>query len=254
MAGVFSYGTPFSLIPSLTALHVSSQQTDAGLAFRHPCFPSCAPSRAQLLTFGEEGLPIEGLCGWRQPCPAGLQGVLQSFQVCHMGSEEARFHDRDPYPKRSHVSPGVRAERGFWVLVFIGRGPSGTCVGMLRWEESQDFCQEETSPLPRDEGQAGQREGGVSFVFVFWPCCVMQVISSPIRAQTRAPCSQSIESYPLDHQGSPKEVEFFFLLYSLLAPRAGTSKLLKGPDSKYFQHCRFKCYVGTYITDYSVTV
>lgn len=139
MAGVFSYGIPFSLIPSLTALHVSSQQADAGLAFWHPCFPSCAPSGAQLLTFGEEGLPIEGLCGWRQPCPAGLQGVLQSFQVCHRGSEEARFHDRDPYPKRSHISPGVRAERGFWVLVFIGRGPSGTCVGMLRWEEGQDF-------------------------------------------------------------------------------------------------------------------
>lgn len=65
MAGVFSYGTPFSLTPSLTAPHVSSQQADAGLAFWHPCFPSYAPSWAQLLTFGEEGLPVEGLCGWR---------------------------------------------------------------------------------------------------------------------------------------------------------------------------------------------
>lgn len=121
MAWVF-YGIPFTLTPSLTALPTSSQQAGAGLAFVALSFPFICPCVGPSLTFGEEGLPIEGLCGWRQPCPAGLQAVLQTFQVCHRGSEEARLHDRDSYPERSHVPPGVGAEGGFWVLVFIGRG------------------------------------------------------------------------------------------------------------------------------------
>lgn len=86
--------------PSLTVLHVSSQQADAGLAFRHPCFPSRAPSRGPLLTFGEEGLvPHRGPVWLEAAVPSRPAGVLQSFQVCHRGSEEARFHDRDPCPQ-----------------------------------------------------------------------------------------------------------------------------------------------------------
>lgn len=96
----------------------------------------------QLLTLGEEGLPITGLCGWRQPCPVGLQGVPQTLQILRRGLEEARFYDGDEarfydgdlYPKRSDIPPEVGAEGGFWVLALTAMGCSGTWVGGLRWE------------------------------------------------------------------------------------------------------------------------
>lgn len=125
MAWVF-YSIPFTLTHFLTALPTSSQQAAAGLTFLALSFPLIW---AQLLTLGKEGIPIVCLCGWRQPCPAGLQGILQTLQICHRGSEEARLHDGDLYSEGSHVPPGVGAEGGFWVLALIERGCSGTWVG-----------------------------------------------------------------------------------------------------------------------------
>lgn len=100
---------------------------------------SHTPLWAQLLTLGEVGLPIEGLCGWRQPCPAGLYDVVQTFRVCYRGLEETRLHDGDSNPKRSHVPPGVGVERGFWVLALIRRESSETWAGWgLRWGSITD--------------------------------------------------------------------------------------------------------------------
>lgn len=107
-----------------------------------------------------------GLCGWREPCPAGLQGVLQTLQVCHRGLEETRLHDGDSDPKRSHVPPGVGAEGGFWVLALIGRGPSGTWgrgAEMAKLSETTDRGPDgERDPCYRGvEGEVGQREEGI---------------------------------------------------------------------------------------------
>ena len=40
-------------------------------------------------------------------------------------------------------------------------------------------------------------------------------LSSPTRDQTPAPCSGKVESYPLDHQGSPKHTDLVHVLLGL---------------------------------------
>ena len=44
----------------------------------------------------------------------------------------------------------------------------------------------------------------------------MQDLSSRTRDRTWAPCIGSVESYPLDHQGSPRRFFFFKIIYLLI--------------------------------------
>lgn len=77
------------------------------------------------------------------------------------------------------------------------------------------------------------------------PACAMWDLSTPTRDWTLNPCSGSMESYPLDLQGSPPNLLLPERFASLPCKNMEQTGIIFGSDPSCQAHCHFNSQAGT---------